>query len=112
MKRSALLRRKPLRPVSVRRSRESSTYAKLRRDYLDANPYCELWLLEHGIDPAKPYAVAAGILMGCPRATDIHHTRQRGRFYLDVSTWMAVSRSAHERIHGNPAWARERGYLF
>lgn len=29
----------------------------------------------------------------------------------DTSTWMAVSRKAHRKIHDNPEWAASKGYL-
>lgn len=45
------------------------------------------------------------------KATEIHHTRGRGRFLLDTSTWLAVSRAGHEKIEVERAWARERGFL-
>jgi hypothetical protein len=45
------------------------------------------------------------------QATDIHHIEGRGKNYLAVDTWMAVSRHWHNEIHNNPKWAREQGYL-
>ena len=46
------------------------------------------------------------------KAVDIHHKRGRhGKNYLDVKTWMAVSRSGHQWIHENDAEARVKGWL-
>ncbi len=45
---------------------------------------------------------------------EVHHTycgKDRAKYYLDVSTWLAVSRSGHLWIHDNPKEARELGYL-
>lgn len=42
---------------------------------------------------------------------DVHHVKLRGKHLLDESTWMAVSRVAHNEIHSHPAWAYEHGYL-
>lgn len=47
-------------------------------------------------------------------ATEIHHTycgKDRAKYYLDVSTWLAVSRDGHNWIHDNPKEARELGFL-
>lgn len=47
-------------------------------------------------------------------ATEIHHTycgKDRAKYYLDESTWIAVSREGHNWIHDNPKEAREQGYL-
>lgn len=55
----------------------------------------------------------------CPitgqQATEVHHKysgKDRAKYYLDASTWLAVSREGHNWIHDNPKEARELGYLF
>lgn len=45
------------------------------------------------------------------KTSDVHHTKGRGRFYMDVDTWLSVCRSCHDKIHKEPKWAREKGYL-
>lgn len=54
----------------------------------------------------------------CPitkqQTVEVHHTycgKDRAKYYLDVSTWLAVSRIGHNWIHDNPKEARELGYL-
>ena len=54
----------------------------------------------------------------CPvtqkQATEIHHTRSgsdRSKYYLDETTWIAVSREGHIWIHANPIQARKKGLL-
>lgn len=54
----------------------------------------------------------------CPitgwEATEVHHKwcgKDRAKYYLDKSTWMAVSRDGHNWIHDNPKEAREKGFL-
>ncbi len=47
---------------------------------------------------------------GCP-ATDIHHKAKRGKNLYNMETFMATCRLCHNKIHDNPAWARELGYL-
>lgn len=48
-------------------------------------------------------------------ATEVHHKwcgKDRAKYYLDESTWMAVSRDGHNWIHDNSKESRELGYLF
>lgn len=54
----------------------------------------------------------------CPitkqQTIEVHHTycgKDRAKYYLDVSTWLAVSRDGHNWIHDNPKEARELGFL-
>jgi len=54
----------------------------------------------------------------CPitkkKAIEVHHTysgKDRNTHYLDVETWIAVSRKGHNWIHDNPIEARKLGYL-
>ena len=83
--------------VSKKRQKETVKYLKIRAEYLNEHKLCE----------AK--------LPGCTTfATEIHHVRggeERSITYLDTSTYMAVCRSCHNRIHNSPAEARELGYL-
>jgi hypothetical protein len=47
--------------------------------------------------------------------TEVHHKysgKDRAKYFLDVSTWLAVSREGHNWIHDNPKQARELGYLY
>lgn len=44
-------------------------------------------------------------------ATDIHHKARRGKNLNNTETWMPVCRLCHARLHDNPKWARENGYL-
>lgn len=94
MKRTKLLRKIPLRRVSKRRAAESSQYSKLRREFLTNAKVCS-------VCPPGSYSWAS----------DVHHKFKRGKYFLDTSTWIAVCRSCHEKIHANPKWAREQGFL-
>lgn len=80
-----------MRRVSKKRQKESREYSRLRKDFLQELPYCEV----------------------CARSksTDIHHRKGRGKYYLDVESWLSTCRSCHDRIHRNPIWAREKGFL-
>jgi hypothetical protein len=46
------------------------------------------------------------------RAFDVHHRKRReGKLLLDKNFWLAVCRVCHEKVHSEPRWAREMGYL-
>jgi len=85
--------RQRIKPVSAKRTREGSTYAFLKKQYLEAFPVCEF--------------------PGCSNSNglDIHHKARRGPFYLRTDTWMSVCRYHHDQIEQNPTWAKENGYL-
>lgn len=85
-----LKRNGKLKSKSDKRKKQEKVYNELRRQFLTSNPRCRVCGAE---------------------ATDIHHMRHRGKYYLDTTTFMAVCRLDHQRIHDNVAWAREMGYL-
>lgn len=97
MKRTALLRRTRLRPVSKKRRGENSYYSKKRVAFLERFQWC----------------ACAVVLFGKPkRATEIHHKEGRaGTRYLDEATWLPVCRDSHVWIHAHPKEARARGWL-
>jgi hypothetical protein len=80
-----------IRVRSKRREKEEREYGKLRKEFLAANPRCAVFPTE--------------------MASQVHHRKGRGKFYLDVSTWLAVSDAGHRFLHDNPAIAREKGWL-
>ena len=46
------------------------------------------------------------------KSKDVHHTKGRlGHLLVDQINWLAVCRRCHDRIHSNPKWARENGYI-
>jgi len=79
-----------LKAVSNRKREENEKYKVARNLYFNLHPDCEV--------------------CGCP-ATDIHHKAKRGKNLYNMETFMATCRLCHNRIHDNPAWAREMGYL-
>lgn len=120
--------RKPIRKVGKKRSKANAEYAKRRKAFLKAHPYCQWWIMENmkttievfGFDFAEDLVIAAsglirsatGYIKSVPLATEIHHKKKPKCKYLnDESTWMAVSREGHEWIEANKKLARERGYL-
>jgi len=82
-----------LKPMSKKREKEIKEYSVLRKDFLSQNQCCQV--------------------ESCERtSTDVHHVKGRGKYYLDISTFMAVCRPCHDKIHfGDSKWAREKGYL-
>ena len=85
------MKRSTLRKVSKKRQTEGREYSTLRKFYLADHPTCKVCQTEP--------------------SCDIHHTEGRGRYYLAIGTFLAVCRTCHQRIHDDPKWAEERGYL-
>jgi len=84
-----------IKPVSEKRKAQNFVYSELRRLFL--------------LKPENQICPVTG-----EPTTDVHHTysgKDRAKYYLDVSTWLAVSRNGHNWIHDNPKQAREKGYL-
>ena len=124
-RKTPLFRGSTIRKMSPKRRIESRLYYVKRLDFLEAHPFCQVWLDDHGMSQTEAEHFsgcslgdpAGGACLGkspttIPRSTDIHHKAGRsGENYLDETTWMAVSRQNHDKIHKHPKWARERGYL-
>ena len=80
-----------LNPVSQSRRKKNDQYSKAKKEYFNSvNSTCEICGME---------------------ATDIHHKNKRGKNLSNINTFMAVCRPCHNKIHDNPAWARENNYL-
>jgi hypothetical protein len=43
-------------------------------------------------------------------STDVHHIRGRGKYTLDVTTWLSVCRACHNFIEMNNDVAKEYGF--
>ena len=86
--------KKPLNKVSKKRSAENKVYLMLREKFLRDNPFCAVMKIEP--------------------STEVHHTysgKDREKYFLVVSTWIAVSREGHNWIHNNPKESREMKLL-
>ena len=115
MKRTSPLRRSgPLARQSPKRKRESRIYAKLRAEFMAANPWCQLWVelwanreqeLMRAIWPTSQ-------LFLTQRSSECHHRagRHSGN-YLNVATWMALSTEAHRWVTDHPKEAEARGWI-
>ena len=125
MKRTPLKRKTPMKRVSKRRQSEYKEYMRKRDAFLIKNPICQLWLTENewessgnGIYFHEKWGHLTysdvQVVFGAPRSTEIHHKfcgSNRSAHYLDTNTWLAVCRENHDKIHKNPKWARENGFL-
>ncbi len=106
------MKRTPIRRVSTKRAKQLREYAKLRSLFLQAHPYCQVWLDLHNLNEDEVEQRGVCVVARIPRSVDIHHISKRnGERLNDTGLWLAVSREMHERIHREPKWARERGYL-
>lgn len=82
-------RGKPIRRVSVKRSREQRVYTALRREFLASHPTCK-----------------------CGRPSEVvQHRQGRGSRYLDVSTWAARCAPCEHAEHMEPALSYASGDL-
>jgi hypothetical protein len=124
LKRSPLTRGGGLKPVSAKRAKINRIYSALRKKFLQDHPYCQWFLLKEFVSTDSGRAVNmtlydAEVLarsypsggLWIPRSVDVHHMRCRGKYLLDTSTWMAVSRAGHEKIHSNVKESYEKGYM-
>lgn len=84
---------KPIKPRSKKMQKLDQIYTKLREIFMRDHPQCQ--------------ACLPGCMGG---ATDVHHKKGRGKWYLVVSTWMAVCRKCHEWIELHPVEATEMGW--
>lgn len=120
MKRTkAPLRRTRLRRVSAKRAEQNKEYLRLRAAFLKEHPYCQIYLRVFALNEADAIAsngwigseAGLGGTIVVPRATDIHHTKGRGKYLLATATWMAASRWWHRWAHDNPQRAYELGIM-
>ena len=87
--------KKPIPRRSKKKIIEDLQYSVLRKEFLEKpeNKICKI--------------------NGMP-TTEIHHKycgKDRAKYYLDTSTWLAVNRDSHNWIHAFPKEARELGFL-
>lgn len=114
MKRNASLRRstKPIRRVSKKRAAQLREYSARRKVFLELHPICGVWLRENGISENVAAVFALLLTASAPRSTEIHHMNRRfGARLNDETYWLAVCAESHRKIHAEPKWAREQGYL-
>lgn len=96
MKLKTPIRKTKIKPISDKRKVQDAEY-QLKRVLFLKKP-------ENQICPITGH-----------QAVEVHHKwsgKDRSKYYLDETTWLAVSRAGHNWIHDNPKEAREKGYLY
>lgn len=58
-----------------------------------------------------PFAFAGETVPHYRASTTIHHAWRRGRYTLDITTWLGCSLEGHIWIEANLAESRKRGWL-
>ena len=117
------MKRTPIRRVSKKRAGANRLYAKLRKEYLEMHPWCQIFLRRFSIDePLVAYSNGAYSEVTpegnvhwfkVPLATEIHHSRSPKKTYLnDTTTWFSACREQHEWIKLNQSQARLQGLLY
>lgn len=85
----------PIRKQSLKRAEQNKEYLKLRKVFLKDNPKCQC--------------------KGCEfKSQDVHHKfdgSDRQKYFLDVSTWLAVCMYCHNWIHEHSIESKQLGYL-
>ena len=85
---------KPVKKVSEKRAGQNQVYARLRMEYLEAYPACEV------VDCHN-------------KSTQIHHMAGRENEKLtDTDKFLAVCGACHERITNDTQWAIANGYSY
>ena len=79
-----------IKQVSSKRQRQNQAYLIMRKMFLETHERCEK---------------CGGV------ATDLHHKRLRGEYFLDSTTFAALCRPCHDWVHRNPKEAKEQGWL-
>lgn len=83
-------RTKKIKAITTKHARLMTAYLALRKVFLKDHPHC------------------AAKLTGCRGwASDVHHKLGRGKFLLDISTWLPVCRHCHRWIEDHPSLAKE-----
>jgi hypothetical protein len=109
---SRLTRGGRIKPVSATMARLRKIYQALSAKFLAEHPYCQHFMAEHRLNEAeviKGGGFSNGYIV--PLATEIHHKKGRGKYYLDVSTFMACRPGHSVYIHGFPEEAYKKGYM-
>lgn len=80
--------------TSRKKQKQDSRYSEMRAAFLLSSQLC----LAH----------LPGICT--THATDVHHKRGRGQYYLDITTWLPVCRACHNWIELHPIEAKQLGF--
>lgn len=86
-------KKKGMRKVSKKRAKENRAYTPVKKKFLTENPFCQAQL------------------EGCTgKATDLHHAAGRtGKQLLNVTDFVALCRSCHDKMEADDKAARATG---
>ena len=85
--------RKPIRQKSSKMTSLDTVYSKMRINFMYDYPLCQAKVVDN--------------CMGA--STDVHHKKGRGKYHLDVTTWLSTCRQCHMWIEEHPKEAIELG---
>lgn len=94
-KRKAYKPKPQLSKVSPKRKADNKIYTKLRKAFLEENSECQI----------KWDGRCAGA------ATQVHHVKFRGKYYLDVRWWKSGCAHCHRMVTDNGREAERRGHI-
>ncbi len=84
----------PVKKITAKRSAQNQEYLKLRKEYMEAFPACEVEDCHN-------------------KSKELHHKKGReGDLLTDTNYFMAVCPGCHQRITTDSAWAIEKGYSY
>lgn len=84
---------KPVKKITEKRNIQNQEYARLRDQYLKVYPACEVRECHN-------------------KSNQIHHVNGReGEKLTDTNFFLAVCPDCHSKIHANPKWAQDEGYV-
>jgi hypothetical protein len=84
----------PIPKQSPRRVKEEAIYKPMRLVFLRQHPVCKMNITG----------------MCTVKATDIQHTKGRGKYFLDLTTWIPACRTCHSYADTHPEEAIENGW--
>ena len=90
---------KPIAKQSDKRKKENALYLIANKQFLKDHPTCMMNI---------PGVCSNQV------SCEVHHTfsgKDREKYFLDQTTWLATERNCHDWVHSNPIEARELGYL-
>jgi hypothetical protein len=87
--------KRPIKPKSDKKDVLDVLYSKMRKEFLE--------LPENATCRAK----LPGCLNVYKQELTVHHTKGRGLYYLDKSTWIPLCMSCHMWVETHPKEARE-----
>lgn len=83
-----------VKKVSDKRKEENAEYSKIATQFKKENPICAVRVNEY-----------------CTGKTEsVHHKRGRGKYLLDVSTFIGCCISCHTYIENHPEEAKQKGW--